>query len=126
MYLENPELDQFLHGDCPIFAVALHRLTGYPIYGLVEFDEVIGHTVLIHAYVKAPDGKLIDASGDESTVETILDVFPNNGESEEITMTDKQVLKIGYGKQKKPDVNPVILIAESVFYAIRNEELDLS
>jgi hypothetical protein len=48
----------FLRGECDYFAVALHRMTGWPIRGV--FSNDIGP---LHRVVEAPDGRLLDASG---------------------------------------------------------------
>jgi len=114
MYYSGHILEKYFGGDCPVFAVALHKLTGYPIYGLVEYDEDINKTVLIHAYVKAPDGRIIDAIGDESTVEDILTEFPNSGEVEEVPMTEQEVLSIGYDSSNKPNLYQALEVAKQV------------
>lgn len=48
----------YTSSDCDVFAVALHRITGWPI---VELDDTLrGH---IHRLNLAPGGRLVDASG---------------------------------------------------------------
>lgn len=51
--------DEFASGYCGTFAVALHKVTGLPIWAMVEDD---GMESVIHAFVR--DGeKMIDARG---------------------------------------------------------------
>lgn len=106
-YLGHP-LTRYFEGDCPIFAVALHRITGYPIYGLVEDGN------LVHAYVKDLHGNAIDASGNDTDVETMLAEFPNEGQAQEVQLSEQQVLSLGYGKKQPPNVNKIIPIAQEV------------
>jgi hypothetical protein len=96
-YLGHPHTNYF-EGDCAIFSVALHNLTKYPIYGLVENGN------LIHAYVKAPNGTIIDASGTDTSVADMLQEFPNDGDAEEVQLTVAQVISIGYGKGYVPNL----------------------
>lgn len=51
--------DEFMGGYCGTFAVALHKLTGLPIWAMVEDD---GMESVIHAFVRDGD-KMIDVSG---------------------------------------------------------------
>jgi hypothetical protein len=53
----------YLAGDCDAFAVALHRVTGWPIRRVSSEEHGSMHRV-----VQAPDGRLLDAAGwiDES------------------------------------------------------------
>lgn len=48
----------YLSGECDAFAVALARMTGWSIRGLI--DPEAGP---VHRVVEAPDGRLLDASG---------------------------------------------------------------
>jgi hypothetical protein len=48
---------RFLHGDCDVFAAALHLVTGWSVVTLV------GSTGPVHRLVEAPDGRLLDAGG---------------------------------------------------------------
>lgn len=103
----------FEEGDCPIFAIALHRLSGYPLMALVEYDEELNSTVLIHAYVKLDNRWRLDATG-EVDVPWILAKYPNNGNAEEIEITEKDLLKLGYGKSQCPSLQEVLPYAKEV------------
>ena len=47
----------YLEGSCYLLAVAIHRGTGWPIWGLVKDG------VAEHAAIKTPDGRFIDGRG---------------------------------------------------------------
>ena len=103
----------FEEGDCPIFAIALHRLSKLPLMALIEYDEQSGTTVLIHAYVKLDDRWRLDASG-EVDVPWILAKYPNNGNAEEVNISEKDLLDLGYGKGKCPTLQEVFPYARAV------------
>ena len=107
----------FEEGDCPIFAIALHRLSKMPLMALVEYDEQMGSTVLIHAYVKLDDRWRLDASG-ETDVNWMLQKYPNNGNAEEIEISEKDLLELGYGKSKCPTLQQVLPYAKEVLQNI--------
>jgi hypothetical protein len=48
----------FCSSDCDAFAIALHRMTGWPVRALGS----PGHGFL-HRFVEAPDGRFLDAGG---------------------------------------------------------------
>jgi len=48
----------FCSSDCDAFAVALHRMTGWPIRALSSPDHGP-----VHRFVEAPDGRFLDAGG---------------------------------------------------------------
>ena len=107
----------FEEGDCPIFAIALHRLSKMPLMALVEYDEQMGSTVLIHAYVKLDDRWRLDATG-ETDVNWMLQKYPNNGDAEEIEISEKDLLELGYGKSKCPTLQQVLPHAKEVLQNI--------
>jgi len=107
----------FEEGDCPIFAIALHRLSKMPLMALVEYDEQMGSTVLIHAYVKLDDRWRLDASG-ETDIDWMLQKYPNNGNAEEIEISEKDLLELGYGKSKCPTLQQVLPHAKEVLQNI--------
>ena len=83
-------------GDCPIFAIALHKLSGLPLMALVEYDEESQSEVLIHAYVRQDARWCIDSSG-AVDIPWMLEKYPNNGDAYEVPLTEKELLKLGYG-----------------------------
>ena len=53
-------------GSCDVMAAALHRIYGLPMmaefeWGFVDGKETLGY--LIHAWVRLPDGRALDAAG---------------------------------------------------------------
>ena len=54
-------LDAFTNGNCHSFALALHKLTGWPMFGLYKDDEYpdIPH----HIVVRTPRGAFLDVQG---------------------------------------------------------------
>ena len=118
---ESTDNMNFEEGDCPIFAIALHRLSKLPLMALVEYDEQMGSAVLIHAYVKLDNKWRIDATG-ETDVNWMLQKYPNNGNAEEIEISEKDLIKLGYGKNKCPALQQVLPHAKEVLQTIDNEQ----
>ena len=118
---ESTDNMNFEEGDCPIFAIALHRLSKLPLMALIEYDEQMGSAVLIHAYVKLDNKWRIDATG-ETDVDWMLQKYPNNGNAEEIEISEKDLIKLGYGKNKCPTLQQVLPHAKEVLQTIDNEQ----
>ena len=56
---------RFLHGECDLFAYAMHQITGLPIKAMYDTwttDEGDELTVLVHAYLDY-NGQVLDALG---------------------------------------------------------------
>jgi hypothetical protein len=106
-YLGHPNTEYF-EGDCALFAVALNNLTGYLIYGLVENGN------LIHAYVKSPNGTIIDASGTDTNIASMLAEFPNEGNAEEMQLTAKQAITLAYGNGYVPNLTSATQAAKDL------------
>ncbi len=73
--------DVFCSGMCAEFAVALHRMTGYPLYGAYEQyqdDEGMGYT-LIHAFVVPRLGYIVDSAGIRPIKEMRQDLYATPG-----------------------------------------------
>ena len=51
----------YTRSDCDDFAVALHRVTGWPLVAIAFPDEEMG--VGHHTMVRSPDGSMLDAGG---------------------------------------------------------------
>jgi 8-oxo-dGTP pyrophosphatase MutT (NUDIX family) len=111
----------FEEGDCPIFAIALHRLSKLPLMALIEYDEQAGSTVLIHSYVKLDNRWRLDASG-ETDVNWMLQKYPNNGNAEEVEISEKDLLELGYGKNKCPTLKEVLPYAKQILQDIELNE----
>jgi len=91
---ENNAVQDFIHGDCPIYAIALHELSGLPLMAMLDYSDEIDKTVLVHAFVMH-NNKVIDAEG-YKTIDDIEDEFPIENEAEVVNITPKELIKIGY------------------------------
>lgn len=58
-FLSGQLAGEFLHGQCYELSLAIHKSTGYPIFGLINRNGTIWHTA-----VKLPNGKYLDARGE--------------------------------------------------------------
>lgn len=56
----EPDVRRFTEGDCHYLARALQKLTGWPIYA---FDSNYHDEGDLHAFVKTPDGRILDIEG---------------------------------------------------------------
>ena len=57
----NPDevRDVFSHGQCHSFALALHKLTGWPLFAMYEKNTSRAH----HVVVQHPSGDFVDVEG---------------------------------------------------------------
>jgi hypothetical protein len=109
-----------LYGRCATFAIALRRLTGLPIYGLVGYDEETDTDVLIHAYVRDDDTR-VDVKGprdlDEITAD--FDNDPAITAAEEVPLTESRVAQLATGSTKCPTLTEVTPIAAAVWKIVQ-------
>jgi hypothetical protein len=98
--VETLDKDTCLHGQCGVFAIALSKVSGLPVYGTFEHSDEIDKTVLVHAYVRPNESDLIDAKGTRDK-EWALQEFPGYDTWEQKASYD-DILKIGGG-----DINDV-------------------
>lgn len=70
------EIEQYMHGDCHIFALGLQEEFGYKIQFALDYDEDLGKEVLIHAYCVDGEDK-IDIEG-RGKLEQVLESFDYN------------------------------------------------
>lgn len=94
--------DSLLYGQCHLFAIALHDLTGFP---LLAATANYGRRVLVHCWVRAPGDAVIDASG-LTTTEYSLSRYPDGDQAEvaEISRAALMTLGEGRGWASKPSV----------------------
>lgn len=122
----DPDLTEsldFMEGECPIMAIALHRLTGLPLMALVEHNQ--GETYLMHAYVGVDTKWRLDAEG-FGTANWYKKQFPYdevNGEVEEVSLTEQELLRLGYGADGTlcPPLSQVLPIAKEVIAAAKED-----
>jgi hypothetical protein len=106
---ENGELSdedaRFLHGNCHLFAVAMHHLTGLPLRAVLDVDMWTEQTVLVHAFVV--DGEqAIDIRG-RIDLADIAEEFETN-DPWETDISEQDLLLLGNG-------NPNLSTDESAF-----------
>ena len=72
----------FTSGDCDIFAIAKHRVTGFPIYVIrgYYYDDVFEEEVYedCHIVLKLPNGNYLDYNGESTEEELKSDAVFNN------------------------------------------------
>ena len=94
--VSNFDIDIYEHGNCEVFALALHRELGYKVFFYMddeaEFegdDEDYTDTALVHAYAVDDDGNMFDASGqiDEEMLDDHAD-YVVSPRTEEVTEVD--------------------------------------
>jgi hypothetical protein len=92
------EADNFLHGQCHLFAIALHRLTGLPLAGAIDIDLYNeSHTSLLHAYVELNDEMIIDVSGVRTRKSMLADF--DHVDPDFTYFIEKELLQWGEGKK---------------------------
>jgi hypothetical protein len=62
----------FTHGGCGMFALALHRITGWPVVTLDTCKDTY-----LHLGVQSPTGTLWDARGEHPTIASFVSKFTN-------------------------------------------------
>jgi len=78
MSYEGEDLDEadeaFLHGECHLLTVALHRLSGLPLHAYLDTDMEVEGPVLAHAFVVDEEGHAVDIRG-RTPLDHALDGF---------------------------------------------------
>lgn len=96
--------DNFLYGECPLFAIALHRITGLPLYAFTGYDDDVESEVLVHAYVRLSPKLILDIKGPRK-FETMLEDFeddPGAEEGEEAAISVEELVELGLGDTCPP------------------------
>lgn len=64
------DIEYYMSGACPYFAIASHKLTGWPLGMLIdegrEYESFGGrerYPLIAHVFVFTPDGQILDARG---------------------------------------------------------------
>lgn len=113
LYYEGHPRESYFMGDCASLAIALSELTGKPVAALVEHDQGLDTTVLIHAFVQLDDTNILDAVG-FSTIETVKMEFPHAGSPELVRMPADDLLRMAYGEVTPPSHEDVTNVAMAV------------
>lgn len=89
-----------IYGDCYHFAIALHRSLGWPIVGLANFAKI---SIIIHAGVKSPNGKIWDGRG-ELEEEKFIEPFTKKNKSYVIlNIEEEDLIATGTVKESRID-----------------------
>lgn len=115
----------FNFGDCEIYAIALHRLYGHPLYVVngyykePDWNEEMGWTAYLdepcHVVVKLPNGKYLDAQGEITEDDLKKDcLFSNEVEYIKIEPIGEEEAKYLYtGEDKEDEIKEVINMIKS-------------
>ncbi|MGR9276125.1 hypothetical protein ACU8KI_16095 [Rhizobium leguminosarum] len=106
--LDDTEI-RFFVGNCHLFAIAVHRLTGLPHSATFEAGDHGDERLLVHAYVICGD-HAIDIRG-RFAPETVPGIFDTAGNCWEETMTQDILFAVGEGKPKLDEDNPDFVTA---------------
>ena len=87
-------VQDFEHGDCPIYAIVLHELTGFPLMAMLDYSEEIEKVVLVHAFVEYK-GKALDSTGIRS-IEDIESDYPIETEAWVEEISPQDLINLGY------------------------------
>jgi hypothetical protein len=106
-----------LYGRCATLAIALHKLTGLPLYGLTGYDEGIGQEALIHAYVRWKDDLIIDVKGPRQYEDMISDFMddPAMVDAGESKFSVADLSKMATGSRRCPSLKSVEPIAKRIW-----------
>jgi hypothetical protein len=115
------ERDDLLFGGCVGFALALHKLSGWPLYGLLGYDAEIDQDVLVHAYVRPNVDMIVDIRGPR-TFDEMYDDFADDPAwegAEELRLTTQQLVKVGLRKSRCPTLRAELPVAARVLELTR-------
>jgi len=101
----------FTRGQCHALALALHRLTGWELYGLYSPGEWRRKETPGHVVVKSPDGMYIDITGDNA-LEGWRAYWP---EATPHALTEAQVLEFEHDDYQKPFIEAAKPYAITLF-----------
>lgn len=106
-------------GDCDIYAIALHRVYGYPLYIVngyhkeEDWDEEAGYTEYdsepAHIVVKLPNGNYMDSDGEVTEEELKRDcAFGNKIEYIKIEpITEQEAMYVYSGEDQEEDIERI-------------------
>lgn len=90
------KLLEYRHGCCHIFALALHKVTGWRIESYWDMcpEDDDCTSGLVHAYVVSPDGKYVDCTG-AFNPKDLEEEFGDVGEGDTCTETVDTLKEFG-------------------------------
>lgn len=81
----------YMTGDCPHYAVALHRRNGWPIRGVIDRDPAAPHLRVMHVWAVRPDGVAVDAEGAKDEEALVAHYVSRHGGARE-DLTEAEIL----------------------------------
>lgn len=102
-FLSDREHEDFTQGDCGLLAAEIHRQKGYPVVAVGIRGAGIDDTSWDHIAVRAPDGRILDATGIRPESESAK-AWNSNGKYE-VVFSEIQVEEINSYLLKKGDMD---------------------
>jgi hypothetical protein len=109
--IDHDAKQAFTRGQCHALALALHRLTGWQLYGLYRPHELRRGTTPSHTVVRTPDGEYIDINGNNALEEWRKYYH----EAEPKAVTEAQVLAFEEDDYCKPDIKAAMPFAVTLY-----------
>lgn len=81
----------YMTGDCPHYAIALHRQNGWPMRGVVNRDPSAEHLTVLHVWAVSPDGAAVDAEGAKDEAALVQHYVSRHGGALE-DLTEAEIL----------------------------------
>lgn len=106
-----------LYGRCATLAIALHRMSHLPIYGIVGFDDEVESEVLVHAYIRLDDETRLDVRGPRALSEIYADFEDDPAflDADEVVLTEGEVAKLATGSTRCPSLREVTPVARRIW-----------
>ena len=101
----------FTRGQCHSLALALHRLTGWQLYGLYKPNELRYGRTPSHTVVRSPDGEYIDIGGN-TALEDWREYYPD---AKPVAVTEAQVLEFEHDDYVKPNIKAAMPYAVTLY-----------
>ena len=101
----------FTRGQCHSLALALHRLTGWELYGLYIRDEFESGKTPSHTVVRTPSGEYIDIEGN-TALEDWREYYPD---AKPVAVTEAQVLEFEHDDYVKPNIKAAMPYAVTLY-----------
>ena len=101
----------FTRGQCHSLALAMHRLTGWELYGLYKPNELRRGGTPSHTVVRSPDGEYIDIGGN-TALEEWREYYPD---AKPVAVTEAQVLGFEHIDYVKPNIKAAMPYAVTLY-----------
>ena len=109
--IDHEAREAFTRGQCHGLALALHRLTGWELYGLYKPSELRYGGTPSHTVVLSPDGEYIDINGNNA-LEDWRGYYPAATPK---AVTEAQVLEFEHIDYVTPDIVAAMPFAKALY-----------